>query len=944
MKKITLFCAAFFAFGTLMTHAGNRATVIIPGDHFPTSFRMDPKLTAEDYLPNTIIFKVKSQYRQNCKANSIDNILRLQDLLSAVGSKDFAKIYPNHRPPEKEFNDVGMPLVDISLIYSFKYSSSQSIEKVINQFLALGYFEFVEPWYIHQLHFVPNDPSYNANQYFIKGNVAGSVDAQNAWNITTGIPSVVIGIVDTGTSPNHPDLAANYLGGYDVGMNDSDPTWQGDAHGVAVSGDACAVTNNGVGVASPGYNCKFKAIKIADASGALIAGYTGITWAADNGCKIINCSWGGSGGGTYGQTIVDYAAINKNCLLTCSAGNGGVEEFLWPSSYNNVYRVASTASSDARSGFSSYGLDVDYGSPGSGIYSTTNNTSYGSMDGTSMASPVSAGVAGLIQSQWNYANAFQIGERMKQTCDPFAGSSTIALFNAGKMGKGRIDAARAVNSSITAKSLVMNPVTITDGNDNVFMPSEAITIGGAFINYLDASSASAAAVLTIVSGPGTITNGNYTIGALATLATNTMATPFGVTIQAGAAVNSKISFKVTITDGTFSGSQYFDITVNPDYINIINNDVHTSITSKGRIGFNLDGTQQGLGFDYQVTNPSTQMLYEMSLMVGKSSTSVSDMFREAGTGNSDFTSSTRVYQVNPATVSDFDLDGKFTDATSPSPVPVQVHHNAYAWSTAPFRRFVIVKYVIKNTSSSALSNIAVGIVADWDIIDAAKNKGGFDPINKMGYVYDVSSASGTYAGIKLLTGGTVNNYVIDLVAGGNGGVDAGTDYLTNEKYTTMTTSRNADGYGAGGGDVMNCVSSTGLNIPAGDSITVAFALIGGDNLADIQLSACQAQNKWDGTSNPCVTAVNNMENENFWMYNYPNPATNSFNIEYNISGNTNSSIRILNALGETVMVFDNLKAGNNTIAVDASNFSSGIYFYHLKSGEAVITKKITITK
>ena len=214
----------------------------------------------------------------------------------------------------------------------------------------------------------------------------------------------------------------------------------------------------------------------------------------------------------------------------------------------------------------------------------------------------------------------------------------------------------------------------------------------------------------------------------------------------------------------------------------------------------------------------------------------------------------------------------------------------------------------------------------------------------MGYVYDVSSASGTYAGIKLLTGGTVNNYVIDLVAGGNGGVDAGTDYLTNEKYTTMTTSRNADGYGAGGGDVMNCVSSTGLNIPAGDSITVAFALIGGDNLADIQLSACQAQNKWDGTSNPCVTAVNNMENENFWMYNYPNPATNSFNIEYNISGNTNSSIRVLNALGETVMVFDNLKAGNNTIAVDASNFSSGIYFYHLKSGEAVITKKITITK
>ncbi len=460
MKKFTLLCAAVISCSTMMTFAGNRATVIIPGEHFPTSFRMDPNVKEGDYLPNTVIFKVKSKYRQNCKTNSIDNLLNLQDLLNSVGAQNLAKIYPNHREPEKKFNEVGMPLVDISLIYSFKYTADRSLEKVINNFLALGYFEFVEPWYVPKLQFVPNDPSYNSQQYFIKGNVAGSVDAQNAWNITTGNPSVVIGIVDTGTEPTHPDLAANYLGGYDVGMNDADPTWQGSNHGCAVSGDACAVTNNSTGVASPGYNCKFKAVKIADAAGTLIASYTGITWAADNGCKIINCSWGGSGGGTYGQTIIDYAAINKNCLVLVSAGNGSKEEFLWPGSYNNAYRVASTTSSDAKSGFSSYGTDVDYGSPGSQIYSTVQGTSYGAMDGTSMACPVSAGVAGLVQSQFNYTNAFQIGERMKQTCDPYTGTSTLNLFNAGKLGKGRIDAAKAVNSSIAAKSIVMNPIEI----------------------------------------------------------------------------------------------------------------------------------------------------------------------------------------------------------------------------------------------------------------------------------------------------------------------------------------------------------------------------------------------------------------------------------------------------------------------------------------------------
>ncbi len=940
MKKFTPFFTALFTCCAVIAFAGNRANVIIPGDHFPKSFRMDPTAKEEDYLAKTVVLKVKPQLRQNCKVNSIDNILPLQDLLNSIGAQKFAKMFPNHRAPEKEVNEVGIPLVDISLIYSFKYTADLNLEKVINQFLSLGYFEFVEPWYVPKTLFVPNDPS-QGSQYHLQGNVTGSIDTQTAWNITTGSSSVVIGIIDTGTETTHPDLAANYAGGYDVAMNDADPSWQGDAHGVVVSGDACAVTNNNVGVAGPGYNCRFKAVKIADASGTLIAGYQGIIWAADNGCKILNCSWGGGYAGALGQLYIDYAAINKNCLVISSAGNGGVEEFLWPSSYNNVYRVANTTSSDGRAGGSSYGIDVDYGSPGSGIYSTTSGSGYGSATGTSMSAPVSAGAAGLVQSHFNYTNAFQIGERLKQTCDPYAGTSTINLYNSGKLGKGRIDVGRAVNTSISAKSIIMNPINITDGNDNAFMPSENLSISGTFINYLDPTSSTTSAVLSIISGPGTITNGNYTIGVMTTLSTQAISASFTVNIQSGAGLNSVIKFKITITDGAFTNSQYFDVTVNPDYINIVINDVHTTITSKGRIGFNLDQMEQGLGFSYRLTNPATQMLYEMSLMVGTSSSAVSDMFREAGSGNTDFASTTQVYKVNPVTVSDFDVDGKFTDGPSPSPIPVQVHHSAYAWNTAPYRKFVIVKYVIKNTGSTTLSNLAVGLVADWDITDPAKNKAGYDAGNKMGYCYDVTALGGTYAGIKLLTSvGTANNYIIDLVVGGNGGVDA-QDYNTAEKYTSLTASRNADGFNSAGGDVMNCVGTKSLTLNAGDSVIVAFALIGGSNLADIQNSACMAQTKFN---NGCLVGVNDVESDNFWMYNYPNPATNSFNIDYNIAGDDNASIRIMNTLGEVVMVFNDLAQGKNTLTIDATSLSTGTYFYQLKSGEAVLTKKLTIVK
>lgn len=950
MKKFSLlFCIAIITGSSIFSIAGNRAEVIIPGEHGPKFFKMPSNAKPGDFLPNTIIFKVKPQYRQNCKVNSIDNILPLRDMLESVGAQNLAKIYPSHRAPDHEFNELGQRLVDISLIYSFKYTASLSLEKAINKFIALGYFEYVEPWDIPKVDYVPNDPSIGS-QYHMQGNVVGSVDAQGAWNTTKGSSSVVIGIVDTGTQPTHPDLAANYLGGYDVAMNDADPTWQGNTHGCETSGDADAVTDNGVGVSSPGFNCKFKAVKIADQTGTLTAGYPGITWAADNGCKIINCSWGGPYGGQYGQDIVDYAAINKNCVVFCSAGNILGDTLEFPASFANTYRVSSSDQQDRRSSFTSYGLDVDFCSPGTSIYSTTSGTGYSSASGTSMACPVAAGVAGLVQSKFNYTNAFQIGERMKQTCDPLSATSpTSTLFNQGMLGKGRVDAAKAV-ASTAAKSLAVNPVVVTDGGDNVFMPAEIITISGTFINYLDPSSSSAAATLSVVSGgsAATVTQPNFTIGVLATLATNNNnSTPFSVNISPAAPVNQVIKFKIHITDGTFSGDTYFEITVNPDYINIVNNDVHTSITSRGRIGWNLDAEQQGLGFQYQIPTPSN-LLYEMSLMIGTSSSKVSDMFRDSTSGNTDFGSTTRVHEVTPATVSDFDVDGKFNDnPAGGSKLGVEVHHSAYAWSTSPYRKFVIVKYVIKNTTGATLSNLRAGIIADWDITDAAKNHAKYDAANRMGYAYDVSVANGLYAGIKLLSAGTANNYVIDLAGSpvGNGGVDASKDFTSTEKYTVLSTTRNTDGYinstTGTSGDVMDCVSSGPFTINAGDSITVAWALIGGSNLADIQASACAAQNKYD---NGCAVGVNDLEADNFWMYNYPNPATGSFNIDYNVIGYDNASIRIMNTLGETVMAFENLAQGRNTLSIDASKLSSGNYFYQLKAGEAVMTKKLTIVK
>jgi serine protease len=972
MKKYFAFFFTLLLCGPgSFSYAGNTVRVVIPGNA-PTAFKLPANVKEGDYLPNTLLFKVKPLFRQNCKLNSIDNLLPLQDFLLRAGAKNLAKIFPHHSAPEREVNPFGQKLTDLSTLYSFQYSSSLSLEKMINSMLSLGYFEYVEPWYVPKIDLVcvANDTS--AVQYHLRGNVTGSINVLNtAWCVSNGDTNIVIGIVDTGTQLDHPDLKANVklnyadpidgvdndgdgytdnFHGWDLGMNDNDPTWQGNFHGCATSGDACAVTNNSTGVASPGFNCKFLPVKGADNNGILVAVYPGIVYAADHGATIISNSYGGPGGGLFGQDIIDYATINKNCLVLASAGNNGVEDKSYPSSYNGVYRVAATTSTDTRAIFSSFGLDVDYAAPGNNIYSTMSNSGYAALSGTSMSCPVSAGAAGLIQSIFHYTNAFQIGERLKQTCDSLTkgDASTTSLYNAGKLGKGRINVGNAL-SSVTSKSILLNPVTITDGNDNVFMPGENLSLSGLFTNYLDSCSSAATAVLSVGTGAAyaTVTNGTFTIGALATLGTTkNTASPFTITIGANAPVNQLLRCKVHITDGNFQSDQYFDITVNVDYINVTINDVHTTITSKGRIGYNADAQAQGLGFEYQWPTP-TALLYEMSLMIGTSSTQVSDMFRETTTGNNDFGPVKRVSELNTNTATDFGADGKFNDAPSASsPLPVEVHHSAYAWAATPYRKFVTVKYVIKNTGTVTLSNLYAGIIADWDVPNAnsGQDKAEYDSTSKMGYVYFVDSTlkRGPYAAIKLLSStAPANNYVIDNVTGGNNGVDA-SNFSTASKYLVLSTPRNSDKFPKTGGDVMDCVSSGPFTVPANDSVEVAFALIAGDDLVDIQGSACAAQTKYD---NGCANAgVNDPEKDNFWMYGYPNPASNSFSINYNVVGYNKASIRIMNSLGEVVMSYENLAQGKNTLKVDAGKFSSGNYFYQLRSGEDMVTKKMAIVK
>lgn len=957
-------------------------------------FVLPTGVTDKDYSPKTLVFKLKPEFR-NLGSHTKIQSEKLDQILNYIGVHEFSRKFPNHKAPREKYNSLGQPYADLSLIYELKYDANVSIETAANLVLSSGIMDFAEPHYIYKLDNVtPNDPSISNQSGFLT-----RIRAYAAWDLalggSQGTSSVVIGIVDSGTDIDHPDLVSQFAlntadpingtdddgdgyidnyRGYDLAgadynnvVGDNNPNIMGNNnnHGSHVSGCASAATNNTVGVAGIGWNCKLLPVKCAadnDTRGSggvgyVITGYEGITYAADHGAKIINCSWGGPGGGSYGQTIIDYATINKNCLVVASAGNSGINEQNFPASFNYVMSVAATNStSDSKASFSTYHYDVDISTPGNNIYSTLYNNSYGSMSGTSMSSPITAGGAGLVQSKFNYPNALQIGQRLKQTSDwhyasgpniTGGGNTSTALQN--RLGRGRMNLQRALTDP-DVSSVVFSNQVIDDHNDNAIVVGDSLFITGLFTNYLAPTTNLQATIKAVVNGTCvSIIDTTTMIGTLNTLAsTNNNTDPFKFKINAGTPLNTSITFQVTLKDGTYWDKYFFTVTVNVDYINIAINDVATTITSKGKIGYNADGQLEGLGFKYM----GTDLMYESSFMVGTSASAVSDAFRgsTAGTADADFQSSVVVSKAAPGPVSEFDVTGRFNDGLSTTPLNLSVNHSAHAWTTPGNRKYVIVEYIMKNTGSTALSNLYAGIVTDWDIdaTTASANKSDFDATRNLGYVYSTATA-GLYAGTKALTNNsTTKCYHIDNTGGAtSGGVDvtdAADYYSTSDKYTTLSTNRyQAASTPSTGVDVIEVVSSGPFTINAGDSVTVAFALLAGDDLNDIQHSADSAQTHYD--TPPTTTGIKEASNDLILAV-YPNPTNNQLNFAFSAAQNETFEITLVNMLGETVKRIDNIGATNsyNRVTLNVSELPTGTYFYQLKSNSKTSTGKVVISK
>lgn len=293
-----------------------------------------------------------------------------------------------------------------------------------------GRFKFVELDMAVAPSATVNDPSYT------KSWAPPKIQAPAAWDTATGA-GVTIAILDTGVDGSHPDLAASMVPGWNFYDNNAD-TADVHGHGTAVAGSAAMIGNNGTGSAGVAWASKIMPVRISAPDGyayfSTIA--QGVYWAADQGARVANISFGVSGSATV-QSAAQYMR-SKGGVVMASAGNTGVLENA--AANDMILTVAATDSNDARASWSSYGPYVDVAAPGVSIYSTNRGGGYGNWSGTSFSSPIAAAAAALMFS----ANA----KLAPADVDAILKSTALDLGTAGYdqyYGYGRIDAGRAVS-------------------------------------------------------------------------------------------------------------------------------------------------------------------------------------------------------------------------------------------------------------------------------------------------------------------------------------------------------------------------------------------------------------------------------------------------------------------------------------------------------------------
>jgi type VII secretion-associated serine protease mycosin len=296
----------------------------------------------------------------------------------------------------------------------------------------------------------PSDP-YIRNQYALD-----RINAQTAWQTTTGSSEIIVAVLDTGIDAEHPELKDRLVDGYDFVNNDSTPEDM-VGHGTFVSSIIAADGNNEEGITGLAPSVKIMPLKVMDrrGSGSNSAIARAIRYAADNGAKVINLSLGSPYSSTSVRNAITYA-VDKGVVVVAASGNEARERnpVNYPAAYSNVISVGATGSNNRVASFSTYNQAVDLVAPGVSILGARsgtntmcrpyNGTAYCASSGTSFSAPYVAAAAALVLSVNPKLSPAQVQAVLEETATDLGEEGKDVYY-----GAGLLDVAKAVERAKT---------------------------------------------------------------------------------------------------------------------------------------------------------------------------------------------------------------------------------------------------------------------------------------------------------------------------------------------------------------------------------------------------------------------------------------------------------------------------------------------------------------
>jgi subtilisin family serine protease len=534
---------------------------------------------------------------------------------------------------------------------------------------ALG-LEYAEPMNVQRITSdsiatPPNDPLVGQQWHLPQ------IRASEAWRelarTKTDSSALAVAVIDTGVDYEHEDLSGlmwtnpgesgtdaqgrdRRSNGVDDDRNGKVDDWRGwdfrgadgvtpdnnplpgNNHGTHVAGLLAARINNGLGGAGATPFVRIVPIKISrdNPSDEKVAnGFEAMLYAASLGVRIINCSWRVTTP-LQAEREITATVVRMGALVLAAGGNDGREAAVYPAAYQGVMSVSATASDDRRGGFANLDASVDIAAPGVSLYSTFPESRYGFKSGTSMATPLVAAAAALVQMRFPRFTAEQLAAQLKATSDNVDALNTDAI---GRMGFGRVNALRAVRDS-QAVFVECSGVRVQDANGNGRLESgEQVELQLTLRNLLQPAQnlrvqpslsriALASGAIGTVPADPTLLTPMLNAGNFQSLEERTLSERVRFRLPELQSENFLLTVTLNIrtAEGVLCGREQVTLTLNPSFVTMAANDLTVSVSNTGNIGFaDPPRNRLGAGFLYK---GGDNLLFEGALMVASGKDSI----------------------------------------------------------------------------------------------------------------------------------------------------------------------------------------------------------------------------------------------------------------------------------------------------------------------------------